>query len=287
MDEKLVSPRVTSLLIKRYNLRLRRGWGQNFLVDENILRKIVDAADLHLGDRVLEVGAGFGTLTQALVEGGARVVAIEIDRGLARAFRENFKGSPAVALFEGDVRRLDLRDLCFRYWRDQQVKVVANLPYYLTTPLMFQILQEGPLLERIVVMVQKELAQRMVARPGTKEYGLLTVLCQLWGTSELLFTVPRTVFIPRPSVDSAVIRLRVEPSPVKIGDQEMFWKLVRAAFQHRRKTLLKVLVQSLGLPREEGQRLLAEEGIDPQQRGETLTVEKFANLSCLIYNRSV
>lgn len=282
--EKLTSPVRVANLLEQFALKPRKHWGQNFLVDENILRKILDAAALEQADHVLEIGPGLGVLTASLAEKAAGVIAIEIDKGLIRLLEETLGHHTNTKFIQADVRKLDLRELCLNEWGEQRVKVIANLPFYLTTPFVFRLLQEGPVLERAVIMVQHEVGERMVALPGSSGYGVLSILCRYYTTPKLLFKVSRNVFYPRPAVDSAVVALFASPPSVDVGDEPTFWKLVKGSFHQRRKTILNGLLASFPLQRQEAEGFLMRSGIALQLRPENLSLEQLAKLSRLLYN---
>lgn len=282
--EALYSPAVIQRLLREYGLRPSKALGQNFLADQNTLRRIVRAAAIRPGDPVLEIGPGLGSLTQALVEAGARVVAVEKDAGLARVLGDLFGDHPGVRIVHGDALKLDLAGLVHEWMAATNgacepagCKVVANLPYYITSPLLMRILESGLPLERAVVMIQKEVAERLTAAPGSKEYGALTVGVALRARVELAGSVPPTVFVPAPTVSSEIVVLT--PRPERAGvDEQFFAALVKAAFGQRRKRLRNAL-KTLGLSVAVIDAALAEAGLDGERRGETLSVEEFAALS--------
>ena len=291
---KITSPSVLKQMLRERGLSPRRAQGQHFLVDENILEKILQAAALGMDDLVIDIGAGPGALSLSMAQRVNGVIAIEQDRGLAALLREQarLRGLANVTVIEGDVRRLDLESLCrvpetghSSAQIQGKVKVVANLPYYLTTPLLFQLLQGNCRPAMLVLMVQLEVARRMLADPGSKDYGTLTVLCRYYCRGSLLFKVSRHVFYPQPAVDSAVVLLETLPSPsVTVSDEALFWRIVRAAFQKRRKTLLNALDGVADRSRPEWELVLARAGIAPGRRGETLSPDEFAKMVELLYN---
>ena len=297
MPHKKLHPGLSKKVLRENNLHPHRNMGQHFLVDENILGKIIAAASPEKGDFVLDIGAGPGAISLAVADKVAGVIAVEWDSGLADLLKRlaQKKGLAALHDLEGDVRRLELEEICFAYWgadlvagsRGQSsLKVVANLPYYLTTPLLFKLLQGKLPLKLMVLMVQFEVAVRMLARPGGKDYGLLSVLCRYYTEPRFLFKVSRNVFYPPPAVDSAVVLLNVLPAPaVTVLNEDLFWLIVRAAFQKRRKTMLNALEGIAGLGKTEWKEVLARAGISPSRRGETCSIEEFASLSDMIYNK--
>lgn len=286
--QPLYSPAVIRELLERHGLRPNKALGQNFLADRNILGRIVAASEIAPGDVVLEIGAGLGSLTQALLEAGARVIAIEKDNGLAKALAELFSSCDNAIIVHGDALRLDwaelvhahgpllLQDTATALPRTIPCKVVANLPYYITSPLLMHLLEGDLDWERAVVMVQREVAQRLVAAPGTKEYGALTVGVQYRARIERLGPVPPTVFVPPPAVASEIVRLKPKPELPVVG--KSFPSLVKAAFGQRRKTLRNALRQ-LSLAPAQIEEALTRAGISAERRGETLSVEEFVILS--------
>ncbi len=283
---KIIAPGVTASLLRQYGLHPRKNFGQNFLTDEVVLERIVAAAGVETGDLVLEVGPGLGTVTQALAERAGKVVAVEIDRDLVAALSVILSPCSNVTVVEGDILAVDLAALLQEAdpegrW---QRKMVGNLPYYITTPIIFRLIESNLGFRVLVVMVQKEVAERITAAPGGKEYGALSVAVQYRAVPEVVTVVPRTAFMPSPQVDSAVLRLTVrERPPVEVNDEATFFRVVRAAFGHRRKTISNALVHSdLGLAKEEVQRRLEQAGIEPQRRGETLSLVEFAGLANLL-----
>lgn len=293
---KVTSPSVLKKILKEKGLHPRRSMGQHFLVDENILHKILAAAELDENDLVLDLGAGPGALAFMLAEMVAGVIAIEWDKGLASFLKEQAdnQGYSHLHVIEGDVRRLNLNKICHQLWGEKittnggggSIKVVANLPYYLTTPLLFQLLQgEGPKIKLLVLMVQLEVARRIIAEPGGKDYGTLSLLCRYYTETEFLFKVSRNVFYPPPAVDSAVVLLRSLPEPAfRVQDEGIFWGIVRAAFQKRRKMLGNALDGVGGLNKQEWERLLLQANIPSSIRGESLSLEEFANVANVHYN---
>ncbi len=283
--ENLASPRGVKEIIERHAFRFSKSLGQNFLIDENILKKIVNGADIQEQDGVLEVGPGIGTMTRELARRAGQVVAIEIDKVLLPILEETLAGYTNIQVIHGDILKLDLSEILHRYFAGRNLKIVANLPYYITTPIIMRFLEEGIPFDTMVVMVQKEVADRMAASPGTKDYGALTVGVQYFTHPHIIGKVPASVFFPPPKVDSTVIALkRREESPVWVKDRKLLFKVVKAAFAQRRKTLLNTL-SSGGLDiqdKEIWKGILERSGIDPNRRGETLSLEEFGNLANVI-----
>lgn len=269
----------TRRLLLTHGLRPRKRLGQTFLVDRTILRKIVEAGDLHWEDQVLEIGAGVGTLTQALAEHCHRVLAVEIDRGLFTILQQVLGGRPQVTLVHGDALHLDFEHLL---GEEGRWKVIANLPYSVATPLLTRLLDLSGRFSLLLLMVQAEVAERLMASPGKKAYGSLTVLTQYHADVRSVMRVSPRAFYPKPQVDSVMLKLEPLPIPrVAPRDVALFFRLVRAAFAHRRKILANALIQSdwVTLDRQELQTVLRRAGIDPSRRGETLTVQEFQALA--------
>ncbi|HEY4390301.1 MAG TPA: 16S rRNA (adenine(1518)-N(6)/adenine(1519)-N(6))-dimethyltransferase RsmA [Paenibacillus sp.] len=281
--EDIATPRRTKEIILRHGFSFKKSLGQNFLIDQNILGKIVAAAGLDKTKGALEIGPGIGALTEKLAEEAGKVTAVEIDQRLLPILGEVLEPFSHVQVVHGDVLKLDLKELFAQQFSDVDgVSVVANLPYYVTTPILMKLLEEKLPLENIVVMIQKEVAERMAAAPGGKEYGSLSIAVQYYSEPELVCTVPHSVFIPQPNVESAVIRLKVRKQPpVQVEDEAFFFEVVQASFAQRRKTISNNL-KSRFFPKEGRERLealLEEAGITPSRRAETLDLHEFAKLS--------
>ncbi|HPT82874.1 MAG TPA: 16S rRNA (adenine(1518)-N(6)/adenine(1519)-N(6))-dimethyltransferase RsmA [Limnochordia bacterium] len=281
MVEQVTSPSYVARMMKERGLAAKKGLGQNFLVDRNIVGRILENAALDGESWVLEIGPGLGALTGPLAERAAQVVAVEIDRELAAVLREVL-AHPRIAIVEGDALEMDWRELLEDMgWRGQPLSLVANLPYYITSPLIMKALESGLPFTSIVVMVQKEVAERMLAAPGSKDYGVLSLAVQYYAEGSLVMKVPRTVFLPAPKVDSAVVRLLPRPPKVSAPRKELF-QVIRAAFQQRRKTLrnaLKALTVEWGLGLEQLDGALARCGLEPGVRGERLSLEEYSQLT--------
>lgn len=266
---------VTLHVLKRFGIRMSKKLGQNFLVDPGVVAGIVAAAQVQPDDVVLEVGPGIGTLTQGLAETGARIVAVELDRHLLDVLAHTLQGYENVRVLHGDILKIDIP----REVGSDRFKVVANLPYYITTPIIMALLEARLPIDCMVTMVQKEVAERMAAKPGSKAYGALSVAVQYYTEPQLLFVVPPRSFIPAPAVDSAVICCRRRTAPaVQVDDEKLFFRVVKAAFGQRRKTLANAL-KAGGMPQEQLQTVLAQAGIEPTRRGETLSLEEFAAIA--------
>lgn len=276
MDKPIIaSPQVTQHILNRFKLRADKKLGQNFLIDENVVRQIVEAAELREADTVLEVGPGIGTLTQGLAESKAKVVAVELDTRLLPVLATTLEGYDNVRVVHGDILKVDIMEEVGA----PEFKVCANLPYYITTPIIFALLEKRLPMERLVAMVQKEVAERMAAQPGGKEYGALSVAIQYYTEPEIAFIVPPKSFIPAPAVDSAVIvcKRRSKP-PVEVCDEALFFRVVKAAFSLRRKMLSNSL-KNMGIKSEQVAKWLELAGVDGKRRAETLSLEDFAKLT--------
>lgn len=276
MDKPIIaSPQVTQHILNRFKLRADKKLGQNFLIDENVVRQIVEAAELSEADTVLEVGPGIGTLTQGLAESKAKVVAVELDTRLLPVLATTLEGYDNVRVVHGDILKVNIMEEVGA----PEFKVCANLPYYITTPIIFALLEKRLPMERLVAMVQKEVAERMAAQPGGKEYGALSVAIQYYTEPEIAFIVPPTSFIPAPAVDSAVIVCkRREKPPVEVCDEALFFRVVKAAFSLRRKMLSNSL-KNMGIKAEQVAKWLELADVDGKRRAETLSLEDFAKLT--------
>ena len=276
MDKPIIaSPQVTQHILNRFKLRADKKLGQNFLIDENVVRQIVEAAELSEADTVLEVGPGIGTLTQGLAESKAKVVTVELDTRLLPVLATTLEGYDNVRVVHGDILKVNIMEEVGA----PEFKVCANLPYYITTPIIFALLEKRLPMERLVAMVQKEVAERMAAQPGGKDYGALSVAIQYYTEPEIAFIVPPTSFIPAPAVDSAVIvcKRRAKP-PVEVCDEALFFRVVKAAFSLRRKMLSNSL-KNMGIKGEQVAKWLELAGVDGKRRAETLSLEDFAKLT--------
>ncbi len=278
-DKKLYSPKVMKDILNQYGFKFSKRLGQNFLIDGNIINKIVDAADINQNSGVIEIGPGFGTLTQCLCKRAKKVVAIEIDQSL-RAVHDATVPYDNIKLIYDDFMKIDVDKIIEEEFQGMDVKLVANLPYYITTPIIMKILEDKYKISKIVVMVQKEVAQRLNAKPNTKEYGAISLAVQYRADTKIAMIVPSSVFMPRPKVDSAVIALDILKNPrINVKDEKMLFSVIRASFGQRRKTLLNSLSSNLGCPKEMIKEVLENVNIDPGIRGETLTLEEFGAIS--------
>ncbi len=275
LESVIASPEVVHYICKRFDIKMSKKLGQNFLIKRGIVDEIVHAAELTPGEPVLEVGPGIGTLTQGLAQSGADVTAIELDRRLLEVLDTTLESYDNVRIVHGDVLKLDVATIM----NHKPFKVVANLPYYITTPIIMSLLESKLPIERLVVMVQKEVALRMVAKPGTKDYGALSVAVQYYTEPDIVLDVPPKSFLPAPAVTSSVIRcvLRDKP-PVDVIDEKLFFRVVKAGFAQRRKTFSNTM-KTTGLSRDRIEELLAKTNIDGQRRGETFTLQEFADVA--------
>ncbi len=279
--EKLSNPQKTIEVLQKYNFTFQKKFGQNFLIDPHVLDKIIAAAEITKDDFVLEIGPGIGTLTQYLAEAAREVVAVEIDSSLIPILEDTLSSYDNVSVINEDVLKVDLKKLAEERNGGKPVKVVANLPYYITTPIIMGLFESHVPLKSLTVMVQKEVALRMQAGPGTKDYGALSLAVQYYADPYLAANVPPNCFMPRPNVGSAVIRLtRFEETPVKVKDEALLFRLIRASFNQRRKTLQNGLVNSpeLHFSKEQVAAAIETLGVSPSVRGEALTLEQFAAL---------
>ncbi len=271
----------TSEIIKKYQFHMQKKYGQNFLIDGNILAKIVEAAQITKEDCVLEIGPGIGTMTQYLAEAAGRVVAVEIDRELIPILKETLSPYNNVAVMCADILKVDLAALV-RENGGRPIKVVANLPYYITTPIIMALFESRVPLASITVMVQSEVADRMQTGPGSKDYGALSLAVQYYAKPEIVARVPASCFLPRPNVDSTVVRLTKYEKPlVEAADEAFLFAVIRASFNQRRKTLANGLANAggLGVSRVQVEAVLEEMGLSSMVRGETFTLEQFTELS--------
>ena len=275
IESIIASPEVVHYICKRFDIKMSKKLGQNFLIKRGIVDEIVKAADLQEGEPVLEIGPGIGTLTQGLAQSGANVTAIELDTRLLEVLDTTLAQYSNVTIVHGDVLKLDVPSIM----NNEPFKVVANLPYYITTPIIMSLLESRLPIERLVVMVQKEVALRMVAKPGTKDYGALSVAVQYYTKPDIVLDVPPKSFLPAPAVTSSVIRcvLRDKP-PVDVIDEKLFFRVVKAGFAQRRKTFANTM-KTTGLSKDRIEELLTKANIDGQRRGETFTLQEFADVA--------
>ena len=285
--EKLSNPQRTIEVIKKYEFCFQKKFGQNFLIDGHVLDKIIAGAGVTKDDMVLEIGPGIGTMTQYLAEAAGKVVAVEIDRNLLPILQETLSDYDNVKVIHADVLSLNLEKLVQEENGGRPIKVVANLPYYITTPIIMALFEQHVPLANVTVMVQKEVAARMKSGPGSKDYGALSLAVQYYAEPYIVANVPCNCFMPRPNVDSAVIRLtRYEEPPVQVKDEKMLFTIIRASFNQRRKTLQNGLNNSseLNFTKDQIAAAIAAAGFSPSVRGEALTLEQFARLTDILLN---
>ena len=281
----LGNPQETIAVLQKYGFNFQKKFGQNFLIDTHVLDKIIAAAEIGLDDFVLEIGSGIGTMTQYLAESAREVVAVEIDKNLIPILEDTLSAYDNVTVINDDILKVDIQKLAEERNGGKPIKVVANLPYYITTPIIMGLFESEVPLSSITVMVQKEVADRMQTGPGSKDYGALSLAVQYYAEPYIVANVPPNCFMPRPAVGSAVIRLtRYEKKPVEVKDPAFMFKLIRASFNQRRKTLQNVLHNSseLQLPKEKVVQALEEMGLPAAVRGEKLDLAQFARLADLL-----
>lgn len=281
-------PSNTIAVLEKYGFRFQKKYGQNFLVDTNILEKIINAAKIGQDDCVLEIGPGIGTMTQYLAERARQVIAVEIDDSLIPILKDTLSAYDNIMVIHDDILKVDVQELCNIYNGGKSIKVVANLPYYITTPIVMGLFESRVPLSSLTVMVQKEVAERMQAGPGTKDYGVLSLAVQYYAKPEIITQVPPSCFIPRPGVGSAVIRMaRYAEPPVKMEDERKMFAIIKAAFNQRRKTLVNALSNAgiYGITKEKAVTALEKMGLSATIRGEALTLEQFAVLSDFLDER--
>ena len=283
--EDLINAGKTASVIKKYDFSFQKRFGQNFLIDEHVLDKIIEAAGIGKSDGVIEIGPGIGTMTQRLCEKAGKVVAVEIDRELIPILHDTLSEYSNVTVINADVMKTDLAALIRDEFDGMNVKVVANLPYYITTPIVMSLLEQRLPLSNITIMVQKEVAQRMQAQPGTKDYGALSLAVQYFADTYIAANVPPNCFMPRPKVGSSVIRLTVRKTPeVEAQDEKLMFELIRASFNQRRKTLVNAINNYGGLSftKDEVAEALKSLSLNENVRGETLNLQQFAALSNIL-----
>ena len=282
MNEKLSDPKKTIEVIQKYQFAFQKRFGQNFLIDAHVLEKIVSAAGITKDDCVLEIGPGIGTMTQYLAESAGQVIAVEIDTNLLPILADTLKDYSNVKVINQDILKVDINELVKEYNNGRPIKVVANLPYYITTPIIMGLFESNVPIDNITVMVQKEVADRMQVGPGSKDYGALSLAVKYYASPYIVANVPPNCFIPRPNVGSAVIRLtRYQEPPVQVKDPKLMFKLIRASFNQRRKTLQNGLNNSpeISFSKEEITKAIESLGVSPSVRGEALSLEQFAQLA--------
>ena len=278
----LGNPKYTIEVLQKYGFVFQKRFGQNFLIDTHVLDKIIQASHITKDDFVLEIGPGIGTMTQYLAEAAREVTAVEIDDALIPILQDTLKEWDNVSVIHGDILKTDIRKIADEKNQGRPIKVVANLPYYITTPIIMGLFESHVPVDSITVMVQKEVADRMQTGPGSKDYGALSLAVQYYAKPEIVANVPPNCFMPRPKVGSAVIRLtRHQEMPVQVEDEKLMFRLIRASFNQRRKTLSNSLKnsQELNFNKEQVEQAITESGLALNIRGEALTLEQFAVLS--------
>ncbi len=279
----LGNPSGTIEVLQKYNFNFQKKFGQNFLIDPHVLDKIISAAEITKEDCVLEIGPGIGTMTQYLAENAREVIAVEIDKNLIPILEDTLSSYDNVTVINEDILKVDIAKIVEERNDGKPIKVVANLPYYITTPIIMGLFESHVPLCSITIMVQKEVADRMKVGPGTKDYGALSLAVQYYAKPEIVANVPPNCFIPRPNVGSAVIRLtRYAEPPVKVENEQKMFSIIRASFNQRRKTLVNGLVNGGVAKKEEVLSALSEMGLSPSVRGEALTLEQFAHFSNIL-----
>lgn len=281
-------PQNTIAVLKKYNIHFQKKFGQNFLIDTHVLEKIIASAGITKEDFVLEIGPGIGTMTQYLCENAKKVMAVEIDGNLIPVLNDTLSPYDNVTIVNQDILKMDIAQIAQEYNEGKPIKVVANLPYYITTPIIMELFESHVPLESVTVMVQREVADRMQAAPGSKEYGALSLAVQYYAQAEIVANVPPNCFMPRPNVGSAVIRLVChKENPVKVADEKFMFRIIRASFNQRRKTLQNGLGNDAGLPvtKEETAEALDKMGLSQTIRGERLSLSQFAQLSDILQGR--
>ena len=283
----LGNPKNTIEILQKYNFNFQKKFGQNFLINTGVLEDIIDAAEVTDEDMVLEIGPGIGTMTQYLCENARQVIAVEIDTNLIPILKDTLSAYDNVRIINDDILKVDINELAREYNNGRPIKVVANLPYYITTPIIMGLFESHVPIDSITIMVQKEVADRMQEGPGSKEYGALSLAVQYYAKPEIVVNVPPSCFMPQPKVGSAVIRLtRHSEPPVTVKSEKLLFQVIRASFNQRRKTLANGLANygAFGLPKEELQACIEELGVPVNIRGEALSLEQFAQLSNIIYD---
>lgn len=282
----LTSPRVIRSIQEKFGFTFKKGLGQNFLTSRDVLHEIVEAAEPE--DGVIEIGPGFGVLTQELAKSSEKVVTIEIDERLIDVLDYTLSDYDNVKIVNKDILKTNLKELIKEEFDGRKVSVAANLPYYITTPIITKLLEEKLPIKSIVVMVQKEVALRLAAKEGSKDYGAISVLCRYYTEPTVVTKVPASLFVPPPKVDSAVLKLKIREKPaVDVLDEKMFFKVVKASFAQRRKTLLNCLCSGFSVPKAQISSLLESIDITPSRRGETLSIEEFKKISDVFTNEGI
>lgn len=282
----------TKFIMKKYNIRANKSLGQNFLISEQVVNEIVESSKIDKEDLVIEIGPGLGTLTKYLLEKAGKVIGIELDKKMVEILQDRFKLYNNFELYQQDVLKIDLKHLIKKEKENtniKKVKIVANLPYYITTPIIMKLLEEKLDLESITVMIQKEVADRLIAIPGEKETGAITYAVYYYAIAEAILEVPKESFIPEPEVTSKVIKLNIRKEPpIEVQDKELMFKIIKSAFMQRRKTLINALNNAkIFQNKEEGNRILESLKLDESVRAEKLTLENFADITNRILKKGI
>ena len=263
-------------LFEKHNFHPKKHWGQNFLIDENIRHKIIKAADLQRDDTIIEIGPGFGVLSEGILKKAKRVIAIEKDKRLVEILKDRFGDFPNLEIINKDILKVDFRDLKLA----KETKVIGNLPYYITTPIIFHLFKQKGVIDFILITVQKEVGERLTAKPGNKNYGILSVKAKFFSQPRVVFKISAKSFFPVPKVDSCLVKLDIyKEKKYSVQDEEAFFEIIEAAFSQRRKTIVNCLTSNFSLSKDLGKKLLRDTNIDFKRRGETLTLEEFIKLS--------
>jgi 16S rRNA (adenine1518-N6/adenine1519-N6)-dimethyltransferase len=290
MIERISTPARTKEIIKKYDFFFKKNFGQNFLIDTYVLDRIVESADITKEDCVLEVGPGIGSLTQVLAEAAGKVIAVEIDKKLIPILEDTLQAYDNIEIINEDILKLDMDEVIAQKNSGKPIKVVANLPYYITTPIVMGLLEKKLPVESITIMIQKEVADRMQAKPSTKDYGTLSLAVQYYCTPKIVAVAPAHCFMPQPNVDSSVIQLKVLEQPsVSVSDEDLLFKLIKIGFSQRRKTLMNCLNNSpeIKLSKEDIVSAIVEAGFDERIRGEALSLSDFAKLTDILAQKLV
>ena len=284
MEPWLGNAKATAEVLRRHDIRIKKKFGQNFLIDKNVLEKIPEAAGITKDDLVLEIGPGIGTLTQYLSANAREVISVEIDKSLLPVLEDTLQGFDNVTIINDDILKVDITKLAEERNGEKPIKIAANLPYYITTPIIMGILESGAPADTMVFMVQKEVADRISADPGGKEYGVLSLAVQYYCETYTAVDVPPESFIPRPEVYSSVVVLKKREKKIPVKDETLMFRLIRTAFSQRRKTLMNCLRSSkeLGLGKEEAEALIEKTGLEPNIRGEALPLETYAKMADIL-----
>ena len=289
--QDIATPSRTNEILKKYQLKTKKSLGQNFIIDTNILRNIVDAGSVDEQTTVIEIGPGIGALTEQIAKKAKEVFAFEIDGRLIPVLEDTLSPYSNITVFHEDILKVDFEKFQVEYLGDaSRIIVIANLPYYITTPIVMHLIESDLPIEEMILMMQKEVANRLEAKPSTKEYGSLSIAIQAYMDVDIVFTVPRTVFMPQPNIDSAIVRLKtLETSPLDVKDEKLFFNMMRASFGQRRKTIWNNLRRVLN--DKEKEPLLREafesSGIDPSRRGESLSIDEFSALADALYDHEL